>query len=172
MVGITPLPYVLESRALARTTLLNHTFPHVSKHRWTFGPAVRSLLKWLLGCHLFLGIQRLIRSLRSSGMSLAVQLLTCFEPDLVILCVRLLGTPTTEIWPGLTQMPDFKTTFPRWAPQSLPEILPEMDERALHLLKAMLTYDPPYRISGMFFSLLLLSCLSYFSCKLREKTRC
>lgn len=60
----------------------------------------------------------------------------------------ILGTPTTEVWPGLVQMPDFKSTFPRWNPQRLEEVLPEMDETALHLLSAMLTYDPSRRISG------------------------
>lgn len=62
----------------------------------------------------------------------------------------ILGTPTTEIWPGLVQMPDFKPTFPKWNPQNLTEVLPEMDERGLHLLAGMLTYDPSRRISGRF----------------------
>lgn len=50
-------------------------------------------------------------------------------------------------------MPDFKPTFPRWRPQNLREVLPEMDDTALHLLSGMLTYDPARRISGTFLSL-------------------
>lgn len=61
---------------------------------------------------------------------------------------RLLGTPNTQVWPGLALMPDFKTTFPQWRPQHLGEALPEMDGKALHLLSGMLTYDPARRISG------------------------
>ena len=61
---------------------------------------------------------------------------------------RLLGTPTPEVWPALPSMPDFKLTFPKWRAQSLAEILPEMDERGLHLLSGMLVYDPIRRISG------------------------
>ena len=30
---------------------------------------------------------------------------------------RLLGTPTDDVWPGVTQLPDFKDTFPKWAPK-------------------------------------------------------
>ena len=67
----------------------------------------------------------------------------------------MLGTPTLEVWPGLVQMPDFKPTFPRWRPQPLNEVLPEMDDKALHLLTGMLTYDPMRRISGSSLSLLL-----------------
>lgn len=65
-----------------------------------------------------------------------------------LLSHRILGTPTTDIWPGLSQMPDFKPTFPRWRPQPLQDVLPEMDDKALHLLSSMLTYDPARRISG------------------------
>ncbi|SCZ99229.1 BZ3500_MvSof-1268-A1-R1_Chr3-1g05891 [Microbotryum saponariae] len=64
-----------------------------------------------------------------------------------VLC-QLLGTPTAEVWPGLATMPDFKPTFPRWRPQDLREVLPEMDHTSLHLLSGMLTYDPARRISA------------------------
>ncbi|KAL8283788.1 hypothetical protein RQP46_005220 [Phenoliferia psychrophenolica] len=70
------------------------------------------------------------------------------EIDQIFKTFRLLGTPTLEVWPGLIQMPDFKPTFPRWRPQPLQEVLPEMDEKALHLLQGMLTYDPMRRISA------------------------
>ncbi|KAM0746151.1 Pkinase-domain-containing protein [Meredithblackwellia eburnea MCA 4105] len=70
------------------------------------------------------------------------------EIDQIFKTFRLLGTPTSEIWPGLTTMPDFKPTFPRWRPQSLKDVLPEMEERGLHLLEGMLVYDPARRISA------------------------
>ena len=28
--------------------------------------------------------------------------------------VRLLGTPDEETWPGVSNLPDFKPTFPQW----------------------------------------------------------
>lgn len=70
------------------------------------------------------------------------------EIDQIFKIFRLLGTPTPHSWPGLSQMPDFKPTFPQWRPQSLPDVLPEMDGRALHLLAAMLVYEPSKRISA------------------------
>lgn len=45
-------------------------------------------------------------------------------------------------------MPDNKTSFPKWQPADLRKLLPEMDERGLHLLNSMLQIDPERRISG------------------------
>ncbi len=70
------------------------------------------------------------------------------EIDQIFKIFRLLGTPSLQSWPGLAQMPDFKPTFPQWRPQSLLAVLPEMDNRALHLLAGMLVYEPSKRISA------------------------
>ncbi|KAI5480502.1 cell division control protein Cdc2 [Pseudohyphozyma bogoriensis] len=70
------------------------------------------------------------------------------EIDQIFKTFRIFGTPTTEIWPGLSLMPDFKPTFPKWRPQPLHDVIPEMDDKALHLLQGMLTYDPARRISA------------------------
>ena len=73
--------------------------------------------------------------------------------DLVLIQmrIRLLGTPTPEIWPSLVNMPDFKLTFPKWRPQHFHDVLPEMEELGLHLLNSMLVYDPSRRLSGKSF---------------------
>ncbi|GAA6012978.1 hypothetical protein JCM10207_008401 [Rhodosporidiobolus poonsookiae] len=70
------------------------------------------------------------------------------EIDQIFKIFRLMGTPTPDTWPGLTQMPDFKGSFPRWRPAELPKVLPEMDGQALHLLNSMLQIDPERRISA------------------------
>ncbi|GAA5906050.1 hypothetical protein JCM6882_003545 [Rhodosporidiobolus microsporus] len=70
------------------------------------------------------------------------------EIDQIFKIFRLMGTPTPSSWPGLTQMPDYKTNFPRWRPAVLAEVLPEMDERGLALLEGMLQIDPERRISA------------------------
>lgn len=70
------------------------------------------------------------------------------EIDQIFKTFRVLGTPNALIWPGLSQMPDFKPTFPQWRPQNLHEVLPEMDQRAVHLLSGMLVYNPANRISA------------------------
>ncbi|GAA6027408.1 hypothetical protein JCM8097_007839 [Rhodosporidiobolus ruineniae] len=71
------------------------------------------------------------------------------EIDQIFKIFRLMGTPTPQSWPGLTQMPDYKTTFPRWAPTDLQQLLgAEMDDRALDLLERMLQIDPDRRMSA------------------------
>ncbi|KAK4047000.1 Cyclin-dependent kinase catalytic subunit [Microbotryomycetes sp. JL201] len=70
------------------------------------------------------------------------------EIDQIFKTFRLLGTPSTDAWPGLSQMPDFKTAFPKWRPQNLQEVLPDMEPTAIHLLQRMLVYDPQFRVSA------------------------
>ncbi len=36
------------------------------------------------------------------------------EIDQLFRIFRVLRTPTEDIWPGVTQLPDFKATFPAW----------------------------------------------------------
>lgn len=47
---------------------------------------------------------------------------------------RVLGTPTDELWPGVTELPDFKPTFPRWSARSLTQILPKLGDDGRELL--------------------------------------
>lgn len=70
------------------------------------------------------------------------------EIDQIFKIFRLMGTPTVQSWPGLAQMPDNKQSFPKWQPADLRKLLPEMDERGLHLLNSMLQIDPERRISA------------------------
>ncbi|ORY92739.1 kinase-like domain-containing protein [Leucosporidium creatinivorum] len=70
------------------------------------------------------------------------------EIDQIFKIFRLLGTPNTEVWPALVNMPDFRTSFPKWRPQNFADVLPEMDPVALDLLERMLVYDPSRRITA------------------------
>ncbi|NXD32395.1 CDK2 kinase, partial [Spelaeornis formosus] len=70
------------------------------------------------------------------------------EIDQIFRIFRLMGTPTEQTWPGLVQMPDYKPSFPNWRAADLRKVLPEMDDRALHLLNAMLQIDPERRMSA------------------------
>ena len=36
------------------------------------------------------------------------------EIDQLFKIFRTLGTPTEATWPGVSQLPDFKDTFPQW----------------------------------------------------------
>ena len=46
------------------------------------------------------------------------------EIDQLFRIFRTLGTPDETSWPGISKLPDFKSQFPRWEPQSLSSILP------------------------------------------------
>jgi cyclin-dependent kinase len=70
------------------------------------------------------------------------------EIDQIFKIFRILGTPSEETWPGVTQLPDYKDTFPRWSKQELKSVVPNLDEQGLDLLAHTLTYDTAKRISA------------------------
>jgi cyclin-dependent kinase len=64
---------------------------------------------------------------------------------------RLLGTPTEQEWPGVsdkTCFPDFKSSFPKWKRDEHAPLCANLDDRGLDLLEMMLVYDPAGRISA------------------------
>lgn len=68
------------------------------------------------------------------------------EIDQLFRIFRTLGTPNETIWPGVSNLPDFKTSFPQWQPQELNSFI--TDPQGLDLLKQLLTYDPSQRVSA------------------------
>ncbi|KAK3291364.1 cell division control protein 2 [Chaetomium fimeti] len=70
------------------------------------------------------------------------------EIDEIFKIFRLLGTPTEEIWPGVTSYPDFKSSFPKWARDPTAALCSNLDDAGLDLLEMMLVYDPAGRISA------------------------
>ena len=60
----------------------------------------------------------------------------------------MLGTPTEEVWPGVTSYPDFKASFPKWIRDPSVPLCHNLDEAGLDLLEMMLVYDPAGRISA------------------------
>ncbi|KZT03064.1 Pkinase-domain-containing protein [Laetiporus sulphureus 93-53] len=70
------------------------------------------------------------------------------EIDQIFKIFRVLGTPTDEVWPGVRQLPDYKSTFPNWVPQDLADHVPMLDDDGIELLKMMLIYDTSKRISA------------------------
>ncbi|KAK3303612.1 kinase-like domain-containing protein [Chaetomium strumarium] len=70
------------------------------------------------------------------------------EIDEIFKIFRLLGTPTEDIWPGVTSYPDFKASFPKWVRDPSVPLIPNLDEAGLDLLEMMLVYDPAGRISA------------------------
>lgn len=59
-----------------------------------------------------------------------------------------LGTPTEDVWPGVTSYQDFKSSFPKWVRNYSKPLCENLNDRGLDLLEMMLAYDPAGRISA------------------------
>ncbi|XP_069849375.1 cyclin-dependent kinase 3 [Dipodomys merriami] len=70
------------------------------------------------------------------------------EIDQLFHIFRTLGTPDETTWPGVTQLPDYKSSFPKWPSRRLEEIVPNMEPKGKDLLMQLLQYDPSQRISA------------------------
>ena len=60
----------------------------------------------------------------------------------------LMGTPTEDDWPGVSQLPEFSRNFEVFSKQDLREVIPRIDDEGLDLLERMLGMDPSRRISA------------------------
>lgn len=56
------------------------------------------------------------------------------EIDQLFQIFRILGTPTEVTWPGVTQLPDYKGSFPRWPRKEMKDIVPNLDRDGRDLL--------------------------------------
>ncbi|KAI8846603.1 kinase-like domain-containing protein [Chytridium lagenaria] len=74
------------------------------------------------------------------------------EIDEIFKIFRLLGTPSEEIWEGVSKLPDYKPSFPQWSGESLSKTVPKLgsDKNAIDLLKVISIADvqPALRISA------------------------
>jgi len=73
------------------------------------------------------------------------------EIDTIFKVFMKLGTPTTDMWPGLMELPDFKPEFPKWKPrgwQNIRNIKDQVGPTGIDLLEKLMTYDPKRRISA------------------------
>ncbi len=53
-----------------------------------------------------------------------------------------------DSWPGVSKLADYKTSFPKWAPQKLAVTNPQLNAEGLDLLAKLLVYKPEERISA------------------------
>jgi len=75
------------------------------------------------------------------------------EIDEIFKIFRVLGTPHEGDWPGVTSLPDFKPSFPKWKRNPEADIVPGegskvLGDDGLDLLEMLLVYDPAGRISA------------------------
>lgn len=86
-------------------------------------------------------------------MALCTRLLSldCTEVDQLMRTFALLGTPDELVWPGVSQMPYWRDTFPQWKPfekraAEWAHLDASLGASGCDLLKKMLCYDPKRRI--------------------------
>jgi len=60
---------------------------------------------------------------------------------------QIMGTPNETTWPGVTALPEYKTTFPSWKAQNLSNFV-KGDVLISDLLSLLLVYEPSKRISA------------------------
>ncbi|KAK6187170.1 cyclin-dependent kinase 1-A [Patella vulgata] len=70
------------------------------------------------------------------------------EIDQLFRVFRTLTTPTEDVWPGVSSLPDYKSTFPNWRTNQLAPAVKQLDNIGLDLLQKTLYYDPATRISA------------------------
>lgn len=70
------------------------------------------------------------------------------EIDQLFKIFKVLGTPNEDSFPGVSTLPDFKPTFPKWRAQSLERLVPNLCANGIDLLTQMVCYDPAKRISA------------------------
>jgi len=71
------------------------------------------------------------------------------EIDELYRIFRTLGTPNDEIWPGVSELPDYKNCFPSWKPLPIVRAVPEgLSNDGLDLLAKFFIYNPADRISA------------------------
>jgi len=59
----------------------------------------------------------------------------------------LFGTPDESSWPGVSNLPHYKATFPKFKPCDLTAIFPNLEVEGLDLIEKMLCLNPATRIS-------------------------
>ncbi|GAB6019501.1 cyclin-dependent kinase 5 [Chamberlinius hualienensis] len=61
---------------------------------------------------------------------------------------KLLGTPTEDAWPGMTQLPDYKP-FPMYHPTiTFAQVVPKLNGKGRDLLQRLLVCNPSHRMSS------------------------
>ena len=70
------------------------------------------------------------------------------EIDQLFSIFKILGTPTEETWPGVTELPTYSSKFPKFHRRNLKDIVVGADPLAIDLLEKMLIYDPAQRITA------------------------
>merc|ERR1719271_52664 len=73
------------------------------------------------------------------------------EIDTIMKIFQKLGTPSEATWPGISELPDFKPTFPQWKPRGwhlIRNTSVQVGPEGIDLLDKLMAYDPKKRHSA------------------------
>ena len=70
------------------------------------------------------------------------------EIDQIFKIFKLLGTPTEKTWPGVSELPDFKKTFPKFRRESFQDVFMSSSALEIDLLEKILILDPDRRLTA------------------------
>jgi serine/threonine protein kinase len=70
------------------------------------------------------------------------------EIDQLFKIFKVLGTPDEDSYPGISLLPDYKNTFPKWRRLDLGDEVHGINDEGIDLLSQMLAIDPLLRISA------------------------
>jgi serine/threonine protein kinase len=59
-----------------------------------------------------------------------------------------MGTPTEDTWPGLSELQDYKKTYPKWAPKNFVTLCPKLCKDGIDLLQKLIAINPINRITA------------------------
>ncbi|KAJ1653593.1 cyclin-dependent kinase 5 [Dispira simplex] len=68
--------------------------------------------------------------------------------DQLVKIFKVLGTPTSETWPGMTSLKGYRPDFPTYPPTDLCQYVPKLDAQGVDLLARLLRYVPEERLSA------------------------
>jgi serine/threonine protein kinase len=73
------------------------------------------------------------------------------EIDTIFKVFQKLGTPSEQMWPGVSELPDFKPNFPQWPTRgwaSIRNTAQQVGLEGIDLLENTICYDPKRRLSA------------------------
>lgn len=73
------------------------------------------------------------------------------EIDTAFKIFQKLGTPTEAVWPGVSELPDFKPTFPKWTHKGWSNIRntqAQLGASGIDILDKLMRYNPRTRVSA------------------------
>merc|ERR1719454_1235068 len=73
------------------------------------------------------------------------------EIDTIFKIFQKLGTPSEATWPGISELPDFKPSFPQWKQRGwhlIRNTAAQVGPEGIDLLDKLMAYDPKRRISA------------------------